>query len=199
MTQSTIRRRRPERTARTREAIIAAAARRLAEHGYEATSLEAVAIEAGIARATVYYHFTSKESLYEAVLLAASANGVTRVEEAVAAGGSNREVLLRFLRGNIEETLDTASRYIHQNERVRTDPETRKRIRASQRAYVEAVAQIIDTGQRAGEFLPGQPMALALIVIGAAGSLTRWYRRDGDMNTAQVEEVLARIVLPSGS
>lgn len=197
MTDATISRRRPERSSRTREAIIEAAAHILAREGYEGTSLEEVALAAGVVRATVYYHFASKEALYEAVILAAGTTGVRHVTEAVEGGGSDREVFLRFLAGNIAETLDPASRYIYQYELVRTDPETRRRVRASQRAYVEAVADIIRQGQEAGEFLAGDPKVLAYLVIGAVGSLTRWFRQDGAVSTDDIREIVARLVLPT--
>lgn len=51
-----------------RQAIISGAARAFVEHGYEATSLDDVAHEAGISRVLLYRHFDSKKALYEAIL-----------------------------------------------------------------------------------------------------------------------------------
>lgn len=62
---------------RSREAILDAAERLFADHGYEATSLQLVGDEAGVSRATPGYFFGSKEGLYEAVFDRA----FTRVEE----------------------------------------------------------------------------------------------------------------------
>ncbi len=47
----------------TRRSIIDAAARLFAEHGYVATSFEAIAQEAGVGRATVFAHFPTKSQL----------------------------------------------------------------------------------------------------------------------------------------
>lgn len=53
---------------RTRAEIVAAAERHFAERGFEATRLEDVAVEVGIRRAAIFYHFSTKQELYTAVL-----------------------------------------------------------------------------------------------------------------------------------
>ena len=66
MTQSTTRRlmQRDERQAQ----ILRAAAAAFARGGFAATSMDDVAVEAGITRLIVYRHFDSKEELYRSVL-----------------------------------------------------------------------------------------------------------------------------------
>lgn len=53
-----------ERRAETREQVLAAAARVFARHGFHATSLDAIAEEAGFSRGAVYYNFADKEELF---------------------------------------------------------------------------------------------------------------------------------------
>jgi AcrR family transcriptional regulator len=52
-----------------RESILKAAASAFAQEGFAATSMDQVAVEAGISRLILYRHFASKEALYTAVLL----------------------------------------------------------------------------------------------------------------------------------
>jgi AcrR family transcriptional regulator len=53
-----------ERREETREHVLAAAAQVFARRGFHATSLEAIAEEAGYSRGAVYYNFADKEELF---------------------------------------------------------------------------------------------------------------------------------------
>ena len=53
-----------ERREETREQVLAAAARMFAKRGFHATSLDAIAEEAGFSRGAVYYNFADKEELF---------------------------------------------------------------------------------------------------------------------------------------
>ncbi|PRB84247.1 TetR/AcrR family transcriptional regulator [Pseudomonas sp. MYb185] len=53
-----------------REAILLAAQQLFLDSGYEGTSMDAIAAEAGVSKLTVYSHFTDKETLYAAAIRA---------------------------------------------------------------------------------------------------------------------------------
>ncbi len=68
--EAPVRRRRPnlERTAQTRHSILAAALQTFLEAGFNSTRMADVAERAGLAKGTLYLHFTDKEALFEGVL-----------------------------------------------------------------------------------------------------------------------------------
>lgn len=53
-----------------RQAILEAAQVLFLRHGYEGSSMDAIAAEAGVSKLTVYNHFTDKETLYAAAIKA---------------------------------------------------------------------------------------------------------------------------------
>jgi TetR/AcrR family transcriptional regulator of autoinduction and epiphytic fitness len=59
---------RARQAARTRQRIVAAAARLFLEHGYTATSMNAIAAEAGVAAQTVYAAMGNKRDILQAVI-----------------------------------------------------------------------------------------------------------------------------------
>jgi AcrR family transcriptional regulator len=66
--------RQAERLAATRGAIVSAAARLFGADGYAATTVDTIALAAGVAKGAVYHHFATKERLFETVLQAATAD-----------------------------------------------------------------------------------------------------------------------------
>jgi len=83
------------RTSDSRERILDAATLHFSEHGYEGARTQAIADEAGVNKAMLYYHFRDKEALYTAALQ-------DQFEEAV------RTILPRFL----DEELEPADRLL---------------------------------------------------------------------------------------
>lgn len=67
-----------EGTDERRDRILRAAQKLFAEHGYDGTSAEAIAAEAGVAKGLIFHHFGSKAGLY----LAAVADATARISQA---------------------------------------------------------------------------------------------------------------------
>ena len=75
----------------TRGRVLDAATRAFAAHGYEATSLDALAAELGIRKQSILYHFSSKELLLEAVIDEAGAELIGTIEGALRDAGPGWE------------------------------------------------------------------------------------------------------------
>ena len=166
-----------------------------AENGYDATSLDAIASESGLTKATLYYHFSSKETIYAAVVTRYLAEAKQQLDEIVHAGGTTEEILERIIAAMLDDTLSPSKRYIHYQERVRVEPEIRQVIRAAQREYEVRLAQVIQKAQEEGEVMEGDPRVLAMLLIGTVGRTAWWYRPDGRVGVDEFRDTLTRFML----
>jgi AcrR family transcriptional regulator len=68
------------RTASTRRALVDAAEDLFTEHGYAATSLDAVVAAARVTKGALYHHFSGKQALFEAVFEEVESAGARSVQ-----------------------------------------------------------------------------------------------------------------------
>jgi AcrR family transcriptional regulator len=87
----------------TRGRVLETAARMFGERGYAATSFRDIAVELGITKAAVYYHFPSKEGLVSALV----APLFDAVEAAIDAPRGEPRALLARLQGAVVEAGPT--------------------------------------------------------------------------------------------
>jgi AcrR family transcriptional regulator len=79
------RRTQADRSAATRDALVAAARPLFAAHGFAEVSTDAIAAAAGVTRGALYHQFADKAALFEAVLAAVEADIAQRLADAAAA------------------------------------------------------------------------------------------------------------------
>jgi AcrR family transcriptional regulator len=75
--------------------IFEAALRLFADHGYDGASMEGIASAAGVSKAVVYDHVSSKRELYDVLLEAIRSEIVTVIEEALTPDGLAGEPRVR--------------------------------------------------------------------------------------------------------
>lgn len=78
---------------RSREAILAAAAELAASRGISATSMDDIALSAGVAKGSLYYNFASKNELFGVLFAKVQDDLVPALEESVAACDDGRDSL----------------------------------------------------------------------------------------------------------
>ena len=85
--------------------ILAAAAQLFAESGFDAVSMNAIAERAGVSKANVFHHFSSKNELYLAVLRAACARSGAQLDNLESERGSFAERLRHYAAAHLDSIL----------------------------------------------------------------------------------------------
>lgn len=147
----------------SRQRIVETARRLFIEHGYLGVSMQQIATEAGLRKASLYHHFPSKEALFSEVMVQEMDYLMTEFREADLSSGSIDERLTRVARINYRR-LDQPE--IHQlvTDFFRNVPESEheevhNRLRDMQAIFADIFAHAIETG----ELEPIEPNHLATL------------------------------------
>ncbi len=159
-----------ERRARSRAAILEAAARGLSRHGYGNLVLEEVARDAGYTRGALYHQFKDKEDLALAVLQWAEKTWQREVGELADQQPDPVSALLAMARGHAVLCRRDIAR-VAMSLRVEfngQDHPIARELQRIQAALVKRLARLIEAGRRGGSIPPGPPApAVALALSGA--------------------------------
>jgi AcrR family transcriptional regulator len=157
-----------------REQLLSVAARLFAESGYEATTMDHVALAAGVTKPLLYQHFESKHALYEEIVTAAATSLLDQLAIAASPDVSPREKVERGLSVYFTAVLsDDASYRLLLAES--TDEDIARHLDSIERALIEFVDPLIDAGLE-----PGHRKLLAAAVVGTAkSSAAFWFDEHG--------------------
>jgi AcrR family transcriptional regulator len=159
-----------ERSARSRSALLEAAARGLSRYGYGHLRLEEVAREAGYTRGALYHQFKDKADLALAVIDWVNENWMREVGEPAAQEPDPVSELIALARGHAVFCRRDVARVVMAL-RVEFTGDEHPVGREIQRVYgagIERVARLVTAGRRDGSIPPGPPAkTVAMAFMGA--------------------------------
>ncbi|MEF2978474.1 TetR/AcrR family transcriptional regulator [Subtercola sp. YIM 133946] len=166
------------RVARSRELILDAALDHFLKHGFLAATVDAIAVEAGVAKRTVYNLFGSKDDLFRAVIGRATATAENFVEAQVGADTNLRPVddeIREFAVAHAAAVVTprvVATRRLLIAEAHRFPELATEYFERVPRAVIEAVAERLQHYARSGDLALPDALAaaehFAYLVLGAA-------------------------------
>jgi TetR/AcrR family transcriptional regulator len=133
-------------------AILDAAVHLFSVHGYDGVSMRRIADAAGVSKANIYHHFTSKQALYFAIMRH-SAEELTRLLENLAEGkGSFNQRLQAFASAHLQHLFDNAERVRLVLREAFSGDEEKSRTVVEQMVggLVNRMIAIFEAGQQAG-------------------------------------------------
>ena len=161
-----------------RAAILDAARSAFADAGYHETSLDAVAERAGVSKALLYEHFSSKRELYVAMLEMHVHELVERISGAVAAADPGEARMLAGIEAFFDfvEERPGAWRIMFRNS---SDPDVGVRLDRLRDEVSNAIIQLMsEEAERKGLDFPKLSQMVEMLaqqVVGAMQSLADWW------------------------
>jgi AcrR family transcriptional regulator len=193
-----------------RREILMGAARAFAHGGYDATNIEQIANECGLAKGHLYHYFRSKQEIFTEIRIEAHKRAIERLATIAPAADNDPEIALRkAISVVIGRTFNAAESYddIERFEPllgnpVSLSPENRQRIRTLARRYNQMFAKILLTGMNKRIFIRGDTKLMTAVILRAATSVHFWYRAGGKWKpkwiVEQITEQLVRSVRQPG-
>lgn len=126
-----------------RAALLTAAARLFAEHGYPGTSIEDLGAAAGVSGPALYKHFSGKQAMLAAILLEAS-EGLFAGGQEVVSRATGADALRALVAFHVEFALDNADVIrVQDRDLGQLADDDRHTVRTLQRRYVELWVDVL--------------------------------------------------------
>jgi AcrR family transcriptional regulator len=166
-----------------------------ARHGYQGTSIERIAREAGVTKGALYYHFRDKEDL----LFAAVTERVGEFERAVLRDVKPAPDALTTLRRVVDACFFHATVSNHRRfiitlmvEALDTNPRLSEEFRKILRGMRSFLGEVVRRGQREGALRPDVDarVAAAMIAGGIMGAEIQHYQDPDEIDLRAVLDTL---------
>ena len=141
----------PEQLAATRQAILGAARRAFARHGYEGATVKVLEAETGLSRGAIFHHFKDKDALF----LALAEDDAARMTETVAQHG-----LVQVMRDLQDKDAGWLGVQLEVRRRLRTDPEFAERWQEHQSAITGATTARLQRQRQVGVVRDDVPLPI---------------------------------------
>jgi AcrR family transcriptional regulator len=182
-----------------REELLRVSARLFRQKGFDGTSIRDISSAAGMQSGSPFYHFKTKQDILVAVMEQGLAEGLRRLEQALAAPGTAEQKFTRMIRAQLSTILEEGNDFIPvllYDWRSLTE-ESRRHIVAINDRYDALWQPLIDEFQRAGT-MPDDAQHVRLLLMGAINWTGRWYRAGGRLSLDEIAEGTARFFLRRG-
>lgn len=175
--------------------ILAAAVDLFITHGYDATSVAAVAERLGLTKSALYHHYESKEHLLSVALDEALGGLEGVLTEPGATTGGAGERLEHVVRGAVRVLVDRLP-YVTLLLRVRGNSDVERRALERRRAFDHEITALVREAQSEGTVRADvDPSVATRLVFGMVNSIVEWYRPTGPEGAAELADDVMRIAL----
>jgi len=179
-----------------KKGILDAAAKIFSEKGYNATSMQDIADEVHLKKASLYHHFSSKQEILVDILDNALDLINNHLEQVLAQSMSPDEKIRRAMCSyfqTIAENQNLAAVLLMEMKSL--DPELKAR-QAPRREKFEGIwKELIVEGRQKDIFHQFDPSITGRAILGVMNWGVTWYRKDGPRSAKEIADLFADLIL----
>jgi len=182
---------RAQKKRKTRQAIIAAAMKLFADKGYEQTSMDELAREAGVGKGTIYGYFAAKSEILFAFLEEEVEHAFEALEAKRGADAPLQEQLVAQMLGQLSYvTTNREFGRIFARELTFPEEKTVRSSRELDMRYFSKLGEVLSAAQARGELPPETDLLLLIGHLHALYLVTLAAFYQGDVETLEEAELM---------
>ncbi len=180
-----------------RSRILESSARLFAHQGFEGTSLNEIADEVGLSKATIYHYFVGKEEIYTEIILDTLDRLLPFVKEAVDRKEGARPRLVAAMEAHAQFFEDNFWAFTAMLIGFGGIRELNRRARAValRDAYEVVFRDIIKAGIESGEFRNVDPIIASRAALSMLNWMVRWYKAGGPKRAREFAREYAGLIM----
>ena len=172
---------------KTKRRIFNVAIKTFSEKGYDNTSVDEITAIAGVAKGSLYYHFSKKEDIFDMLLK----EGFELLENSIELKTKNCTTALEKIKAVILIEIKVIVKYEYFLNVVFSqlwgEDEKNKKCKKTVFNYIKIIEKIIEEGMQNGEFYDGDVEAIASAIFGVTcSSLIYRLKKNREVNVQQI-------------
>lgn len=181
---------------KTKRRIFTTAIKLFAEKGFDNAGIEEITAVAGVAKGSLYYHFETKEELFDLLL----EEGLKLLKNSIEIKFKSCQNALDMLKAIIMVQIKSIIKYtdfvtVVMNNIIGETPRTKKCQKAME-DYVEIIKDVIDEGIKDGIFYDGDSLGIAYGILGVNfSSMLYRIKKEGAVTPEQIYKSYIEIVV----
>lgn len=178
------------------DAILTVAAQVVAEHGYQHTSLEMVADQVDLTKASLYHYFESKDDLFSACFQAVAEKAIARLRAVANAAPTPldalRDLILEQLRIFVHDDPDMARLFLQHQDWPKS---MREKQRHWRRLHEDIFVTVVEDGMKSGQLCPRDPRVAVHCMHGSINFVPIWFRSRSASEDREVLSLVSECIL----
>lgn len=181
-----------ERARKKKLEILRTAAEIFNEKGYHGTTIEEIASQLKVTKASLYHYIANKEDLLVQCHEMVADTSISHLQEIINSNIDPKQKLLKAIDSHIKNICEEKSMFniiISPSDIFSKD--TRNTIIQKRDVYELLLLEILQEGMDLGYFIQTDPKITLLQILGSLNSISRWYSPNGKKTQQEISDIFS--------